>query len=233
MEDIKSDEIDLFDLIKVIYRWKYLVLGIVLTGIVIVSIIFYKAPVSYSSTGTIKIGKIAGTPIEKYEDLNLYLLSIKGKDKKFADIVIDKKSSSPGLDTLVLSLSSIGSEFDETHKIIDETAYIIIKRHEKIYSESFSKLKSIYLNNVKNVGPNYYLIVSSYSYPTEMIGEVETIQKKSVIKLSVDETNKTLPLPLKGLLKYLIISVIAFTFCGIMAAFVLDYILSEVKKRKN
>jgi len=232
MEDTKNDEIDLFDLIKVIFRWKYLVLGVVLAGVIIISFIFYKTPVLYLSTGTIKIGKIANTPIEKYEDLNLYLLSIKNKDKKLADIVIDKKSSSPGLDTLVLSLSFSGTDFDETRKIIDETAGIIIQRHEKIYADSLSKLKNIYLKNEIHVSPNYYLMVNSYSYPTEMIGEVQVTQKKSVIKLNVDEKNKTVPVPLKSLIKYFIISVIALTFCGIMAAFVLEYISSEIKKRK-
>lgn len=228
-----QDEIDFLDLIKRIYHWKFFILGIVISGLLFLFVLYYFAPVSYTSTGVIKIGKVAGTPIEKFEDLNLYLISLKKDDNyKTAEIIIDKKMSSPDLCTLVLSLSSKDSNFDESRKIIDQTARLITERHKKIYSDSMKKLKKIYLINNMHVAPNFYLFVSSYSYPTEVIEKIRTVQNKLVIKVSVDEKNKKSPIPLKSLSKYVIIIIIALAFIGIMMTFIIDYILSEIKKRK-
>ena len=227
-----DDEIDFYDLSRIILRWRFFIIAIIVSGLLIISWMYYIAPVSYTSTGTIKIGKVSGIPIEKYEDLKLYLLSLNQEGIKTADLAIDKKSSSLNLDTLVLTLAVSDASYDVSRSIIDNTEKIIIKRHEKLFNESMQRFKSINYSNVRSDQVNFYLI-SSYSYPSGIIGNINTVQIKSNISVSVNEKNQKGPVFHRGLLRYFIITLVGFTFLGMISTFIIDYCYNVYKKTKN
>lgn len=228
----KNSEIDVFEVFKIIYRWKLLIFGIIASGMLLVLLLYYFSPVTYTSTGKIKIGKIANTPLEKLEDLNLYMLSANNDAGKTVSISINTQYSSLGLDTVVYNITSTDSTYDTSRTVVEKTEKIILARYEKIFRESMEKFRKMNQNNEKIFQHFNASFHDTYTYPSEIIGQTVTAQNKFRTTYIVDENNKTAPLFYPGLFKYFLIYFAGLTFIGILSAFIVDFALSEYKKKK-
>ena len=87
--DDTKDEIDLYDLMMRIWKWKYLIFTVVVIFTLFSYIYIKLSPSStipdsadtYNISAAVKIGKIANVFLESIEDIKLYLTSDKLKDE--------------------------------------------------------------------------------------------------------------------------------------------------------
>ncbi len=250
--ETSNNEIDVFDFIRIIWKWKIFIFGLVLTGLIIGGNVYYKAPVSYKSTVSIKIGKIGDIPLETYEDLNLNLLALtdgsgfenySGKSyndlkEKWVDLYkkttfslgLNKKESSQNLSTIVLTLVVQGSTYEDTTQMMGLLKKYIIDRHGVIYRDSVNNINNLKLEGYKNNNVKLEYFITSYSFPTEVLGNILIYQKKMGIELPVTGNSKW-PLFSRVLVKKIITFFIILIFLGIFAALLLNYILTEVRKK--
>ncbi len=240
-----DDEIDLIDLIKKVWDWKFFILLVVIAGELIFISMYYFAPVLYKSTVPIKIGKIANISLEQYEDLDRHLQISNGgndnyylpygekageyfKGRNIADIVYVTAEKSKDR----VTLTATGLDYDETVSSLNSFRTKVIKRHDEIFKKSIKKFENLELDSGNKYNINYTYLITSYNYPTQALGEISTVQTKLGVKFDVNDNDKIAPVFHSGLIKYLILVFISFTFFGVFSAFVLDYAFSEVKKRK-
>ena len=73
--DYYYEEIDLYDLLRKIWKWKYLILAIIIIFMLSTFLFIKSTPATYTSESIIKIGKIANVLIEQIPDIQTYIES--------------------------------------------------------------------------------------------------------------------------------------------------------------
>ena len=207
---MENDEINIVDLIKPVWKKKWIILG--LSTLVVLAIFFYlkSKPDVYSSQVIIRIGAILGQPIETGNNLKTALVQqiLKTNDKEliafekeYFEQVLKLKPSVRSQkikyqfdevkfkDSSAVIIITYRSKFEENvRKSLKRVVELVLDRHRKIYEDTRRKIKkNIQSVNMKvAVDPRYFL--SSSNYPTSVINNYKTeivVEESRAVKKAI------------------------------------------------
>ena len=219
-----EDEIDLAELVGVLFkRWRCIVyitiLALVITSsYLVIKHLQYEKSNKYKFESIIQIGQFSNLQggyqfIEKPASVRGYLESIAKVMSKKSEEYFNKKSlafSAEGdlnvnanSDTGIINISLTASKNSKAKLFIDKMTNGLLKKHNKIYNDYFEKRK-----NVKSM-------IDSYNYIVNL--------SKTQILLNPTISNNPIPSDSKNYKIYLSISLILGLFLGMFTAFLREF----------
>ncbi len=240
-----EDEIDLFDLMKKIWKWKWLIIVLIVVSVSVVFVRESTKPDLYTAKAHIKIGKLAGKDIEEADEVAEYMLDYLGKkyllkkefneenseEKKqainklygiipskgqFTATLIDNQKIILSRKNGITILSATTKNSRKSYEMISGICSSLLAYHEKIFSEGRKQLqKNIILSENENLIHPVYRL-STYNFPSKVLG-----------KLGIPESPDGKKIKIK-----LAATFLGTMFIGIFLALFLNYFSEEIKKRR-
>jgi len=215
--DVYDDEIDLFELFRKIWKWKWLTASIILIICGATFSYIKYSPYTYTSTAVIRVGKIAGLPIEQKTSLDNHLSSDGNKVDKICIITSTITVLKTDAEAAALvEIKSISSSPEHSIQCVEQTNKNFLLRHKIIYEKAIKKLNDniASVKRLEIIRPEYFL--DTYTFPTSIIKYPE--------KPTAPDSKK---LPVK-----MAVAFFASLFFGIFLSFFIDYILTHIKGKK-
>lgn len=208
----RDGEIDLFDLVKVVWRWRILISSLTLLGLLAgfgYAVIKSRTESGYIARVDVQIGKVANVSIESAGDTYAFLQSdqvtkdddtlrkmkvafndfrnMKYPQNREEKFQLNKDTGANY--TTVVSLFLKGRDREKILKSLEAAANKLLERHARFYSdaeERLGKIKSQH-ENLSHEAFTFYplLIIDSYTYPTRITrsAEVQPVSKKRYLVL--------------------------------------------------
>lgn len=184
-----DDEIDLFEMLEILWKGKILVLagGAVVVAAVLLYLFFQ--PVTYTVQGRLRVGKVADISLETFESLKTYCTSdqIEGElqTKLTIQLENDRYSDDLGVNVKYIPVNLIISAQTGKPQVaendIDSLMALIIHRHSEMYLQA----QQLYQEDVPDED-SPVLMIDSYTYPTKVLNQaVSSRNSKDWIKKSV------------------------------------------------
>lgn len=235
-QQVYNDEIDLFDLIKKIWKWKWftIALVVIITGAVFIN--EKRKPDFYTAKAHIKIGQLAGKEIEGDNEVAEFLIESLRKryqnDKTSREVLNDVVASKGGFSATtgdglsikmsrsngiaVISVTSKEGEEKEGHRLLTALADKLVRYHGKIFKDALPKIqRNIRSSENENlIHPVYRL--STYNFPTKVLGKILVPEKPDARKTKMK----------------LAVAFMGAVFLGIFLSLFIDYLLAEIKQRR-
>ncbi|MBN2038728.1 MAG: hypothetical protein JW864_01720 [Spirochaetes bacterium] len=213
--DLYTEEIDLYDILRKIWKWKFLTIAVIIIFMVATFLHVKSTPEMYTSESIIKVGKIANVLIEQIPDIHSYIQSdICNTFSSCANTLNCSPISQINSNTDKVLITSKNNSPEKSFSCIQEAVKSLLKRHDIIYKNALKKINEN-ISSIKTkeiIDPVYFL--ESYTAPTAIIKQplmpVNPDSKKTAIKLAV--------------------AFFASLFIGIFLSFFLEYILMHRKK---
>jgi hypothetical protein len=212
-------EINLVDLLRKMWKWKWLI--IVLTSIITASVIYFikSKPNLYTVEAGYRIGEIAGFKIEKTDDLILFLYETEFGKKigcRNSISISEKAKSVLGHKLSLLYISSTNGTPKKALECVSEAVNFIHKNHLKLFESGIEELKRhVYSAKEKVVlNPKYFL--RTFNYPSKVVIEPKKPNRANSKKLFV-----------KSLLAFC-----ASFIMSVFLAFVFEYI-NEIRNKND
>lgn len=207
-----EDEIDIIDLFRKIWKWKYITLSIII--ITVSSVILYTIfkPDIYTVSAEVRLGKIANTLVEQTIDTQNYLNNsafLKEDDKEECLSIMEISFKN----NLIIQVSSDSPEI--AFSCAEKAVSNLIERHKNIYDNALHQInENISLSKSKAViDPVFFL--ETYTFPTYAISKPE-------YPIAPDKKTKRLKLMIT-------VAFIASLFTGIFLSFLIEYINGQKK----
>ena len=244
MQYVDDDEIDLFDLLKTLWRWKWFVIGIT-AGAFVAAFLFLtlqpEKPDTYTARADVQVGKIANVNIESVGDLAAYLQSdefaggtealqdLQYEFNKFEDMQFpDSKntnfivSGEEGFRyTLMLTISFSSQDAERAESVVQTASQRLIARHAGLYRSAKERYEGFRLDPKEYLedSPKYLplLWLDSYTYPTR-INRAVTVERD----VPEDKTAVTLA-----------VAALAGLILSIMLAFMIEAIRNRIKAERD
>ena len=240
---VDEDEIDLFDLLKTLWRWRWFVIGLTAAvGVAALAYVLLKPdpPVSYTAKADVQIGKIANINIESVGDLSAYLQSdafvsgneeleelryefnnfesLQFPDSKDSNFIV---SGEEGFRyTIVVTLLYTGRDAEQAQDIVQTAADKIIDRHSRLYNSAIEEYRAARpeLKEYLEDSPKYLplLWLDSYTYPTR-------INRSATVARDVREDNSKI---------LVTVATLAGLFLSIMLAFMIEAIRNRIREER-
>ncbi len=220
-----EDEIDLFDLLKTLWKWRALVLGITAAGLLAAfayTLIKPEKPVTHTAEAVVQIGKVADVLIESRGDILVYVRSdgfLAGLEDgpaiqtAFMDIQDDS--------TLALTISATSVDREAARQVVTTASERLIGRHGRLYRDAKAKLDEYRpkLEQLLEDSPRYLPLMwlDSYTYPTRQVSAVSSSRNPP-------EDNDTLGVA---------VTAIAALFLSIMLAFMTEAIRNRIREERE
>jgi len=194
-----SDEIDILDLLKIVFKWKIVVFLSMLIAIIGVSLWLIVKPDTYSANAEIAIGKIAGYPIDGGSEIELFLetkdecKNIKYNYKIISDTSnsYSQKKSTAGFGESIsvrIKLQVTGDKKDTVNKGLSSLLKQIMHRQEDI----FRSTRNVVFGNQKSpmvrVQADPRFLMKSFTYPSVIVSTQYAdghVEKKPMQKVVV------------------------------------------------
>ncbi len=176
MREYYEDEIDLIEIFKKIWKWKWFV--ILFTAAVTLLTFLYVStrPDTYTSEAVIKIGKIANVYLEGASQVELYISSnargiyyecmqnIEINQKRKVPLEKERKKKLP-----VLYLSGTSDSPELAYNCANEALDMLIKRHNELFKKGIEEMRNNidFTKSKEIITPQH--ILESYNYPTRII----------------------------------------------------------------
>lgn len=241
---VDEDEIDLFDLLKTLWRWKWFVLGITAAAF-LAALLFLtlqsEKPDTFTATADVQVGKIANVNIESVGDLSAYLQSDEfvGGNEALQDLVY-KFNNFEGMQfpdsrntnfivsgeegfryTLMLTISFSDQDAEKAESIVQTAAQRLLARHEGLYRSAKERYEGFRLDpkEYPEDSPKYLplLWLDSYTYPTR-------INRAVTVERDAPEYKRSITLTVAAL---------AGLFLSIMLAFLIEAIRNRIKAERD
>jgi len=178
-----SDEIDILDLLKIIFKWKIVVFLSMFVAITCTSLWLIVKPDAYSASAEIAVGKIAGYPIDGGSEIELFLeTQDEYKNIKYNYKIISDTSS------VRIKLQVTGDKKDTVNKGLSSLLKQIMHRQEDI----FRSTRNVVFGNQKSpmvrVQADPRFLMKSFTYPSVIVSTQYAdgpVGKKSMQKVVV------------------------------------------------
>ena len=205
-----ENEIELFELFKKFWKWKWLIIVTVIFSTIVTFIYIKSRPDAYTVTATIKMGRITNLNIEDPEDFKIYLESDEflSEGRCFFNNKLNMRA-------LTCELIYVSHSPDESFRCMEVALKKILKRHGDLYTKGMSELKRSLSKGTHIKEPVY--VLDSYNYPTKII-------KKPVKPPTPDSKRIGLKI---------IVVVVASLFMGIFLSFFVENLSSAIRRRRN
>lgn len=157
----------------------YLLLGGAAIAGIITFIIVHIEPNRYIAEGVLKIGKIGGIPIEKYNNIKAQSFTFLGMNEIYSFPITDQRLKNIKLevsernDLIHFYIEGINKEKINSHML--RLIKYHLEKHKKIYTEG----RNIIEKNISNawskilISPHYF--IKSSNYPTRVISDPASI----------------------------------------------------------
>lgn len=212
--DVYDDEIDLFELFRKIWKWKWLTFGLII--IICISTFFYLKvkPATYTIELNIRIGKIANVLLEETPEVMAFIQSkisqINFKCLSLIDTSIKKTSEN------IINIKCTGNSSDACFQFLDNIINNFLKYHNSVYKKALKRINDNITSMKTKIIISPVYILDTYTFPTSLTTKLE--------KPSSPDSKK---IPVK-----MAVAFFASLFLGIFLSFLVDYILTNMKKKK-
>ena len=237
-QQVYNDEIDLFDLIKKIWKWKWftIALVVIITGAVFIN--EKRKPDLYTAKANIKIGELAGKSLEGGDEVSQYLLDqIRNHYKGQKEILQEINETIPergafsiafddGVDYVLrynlswknsIAIFKVTTEdAKQSYELAESIAYKLIQYHDAIFKDALPRIQQNIRSseNENLIHPVYRL--STYNFPTKVLGKIMVPEKPDARKTKMK----------------LAVAFMGAVFLGIFLSLFIDYLLAEIKQRR-
>ncbi len=237
---LQNDEISLFDIIKVLYKWKYFIISFIII-ITCAGAIYYKVFLQddkYMNYSIIRIGKIGTTQIQTSEELNFYLksdllrqeienmigqknilkyLNISDENEKENNLLIKRKWQ----DSIEFSKNKLITKSHDIN-LVTKVNTMVVKKVIDEYEKKLKKELQIYYNNYSTITKNLAKIINKENVGKLLIPlNIPNYYMTKVNQLS--ENN--IPIRIKkSFKKFIIIIFFIASFFSVFLAFLIDFL---------
>jgi hypothetical protein len=232
-----DDMIDLYELVRIVWRGKFVICAIIAACILLVTAFFLLSPVYYKSKVTLLVGKIGNVQLESITDIGIYIDNsfVQGNKDNIA-ITAEKniKSDTEQNGTLIVDLTVASTQKELSRSWAEKISSQIIQRHNGFFDNAVKMRDRISYSGQSKEGSAdspVYLMIDSYNFRTRILDPLQTTitrkflpDRRRIQKQEVDEEFLVY-------LKFMIATVILSTVFAIMIWLVANYFLTMHRKR--
>jgi hypothetical protein len=233
-----DDMIDLYELVRIIWKGKLIISAIIIACILLVTAIFILSPVYYKSKVTLLVGKIGNIQLESITDIGIYIDNsfMKGNSDDI-NILLEKdiKSDTDQNGTLIVDLTVTSRQKDMARTWAEKISTQLIQRHNVFFDNAVKMRGKISYSGQNSEGKTdspVYLVLDSYNFRTRVLDSLQTTKTKRMIpdrkKIQRPEVDEEFIV----YLKFIIVTFILSTVFAVMIWLVANYFITMHKRRQ-
>ena len=219
-----EDEVDLFELLKTLWRWKWFVLAVTVAGFAGSLLYTAGAEEEYKASSTLQIGKVFGVPVESAGDIEAYLRSSEftaslpqagGFEYR---IRTDEYESETILATIQLQLTGRAAEAETAKQVVKTAAESLLSRHRALYEEALEEYKASGEKLASLPGGKEglaLLLLDSYTYTTR------ALEEPSVRRVASNRT------------RFITVATVSALLLGVLLAFFIDALRTRIREERG
>jgi hypothetical protein len=221
-----DDEVDLFELLKTLWRWKWFVIGITLLGgaaALLYASMQPEKPVTYKAAAKVQVGKVLNVNIESPGDVTAYLQSDRFTSRlpsEDASVEVDVERIHD--DSLIVTLSRTTPEAEPAEQTVRAAVETLVIRHRAIYEDAVAEYER-FEPNPESFSEDFpgklpLLWLDSYTYPTRVIR---------------DTAVSAVPPPEDNAKMMVAVAAVASFFIAVLLAFFIDALRRRIREERS
>jgi hypothetical protein len=233
-----DDMIDLYELVKIIWKGKFIISAIIAACILLTTAIFILSPVYYKSKVTLLVGKIGNIQLESITDIGIYIDNsfLKGNSDDI-NVLLEKdlKSDTDQNGTLIVDLTVTSRQKDLARTWAEKISSQLIQRHNAFFDNAVKMRGKISYSGQNPEGKSdspVYLVLDSYNFRTRVLDSLQTTKTKRIIpdrkKIQRTEVDEEFIV----YIKFIIVTFILSTVFAAMTWLVANYFITMHKRRQ-
>ena len=221
-----SDEIDLFELLKTLWQWKWFVVALTALGIILGFLYVGLKQVRYQAQAKVQVGKVLDVPIESAGDIDAYLqsdefhsnLSDEGEIRFEINGKVEINENEYVTKTILITLSSTAGAPEGAKQRVGAAVDAVLSRHTSLYHEAMRQYKE-YKPQLKKLPGELseklpLMWLESYTYPTKVINS-PSVSQNSPDKIAVP------------------VAAVAALFLAILLVFLIDGLRTRIRDERK
>jgi hypothetical protein len=231
-----DDMIDLYELVRIIWKGKLVIGAIIGACILLVTAVFLLSPVYYKSKVTLLVGKIGNIQLESITDMGIFIDNSFVQENNEISISLEKniKSDTEQSGTLIVDLTVSSGAKDLSRSWAEKISTQIIQRHNGFFDNAVKMRERISYSGQSRESKTdspVYLLLDSYNFRTKILNPLQTTKTRKVIpdrkKIQKQEVDEELII----YFKFIIVTLVLSTVCAVMIWLVANYFLTMHKRR--